>query len=143
MKSPIAVLLESTCVDIEDSLENVLERHRLDEDDDRSIFNHHWDYWLFSEADQFDDPEIKVRYPGISGEFLKNASYVKNLPLNYSTTGVVTYDGIWIDLQDFGWRMMSEPSSKNGRAKRLWGAALRGILEEYNNDICVNVVVHC
>lgn len=143
MKSHISVLIDPSTRDIDARLQKVLEPHRLDEDSSRSIHAHHWDYWYFPSEATFDDQELKRNYPAASGEVLNHACYVRNLPENYTTSGVICLDGSWIDLQDFGWRMADEPSAANRKAMEKWMVKWHRIRFENNDQICVQVITHC
>lgn len=142
MKSHISVLIDPSTRDLDARLREVLEPHRLDEDSIRSIRAHHWDYWHFPSESILDDQELKRNYPAASAEVLNHACYVKNLPDNYTTSGVICLDGSWIDLQDFGWRMTDEPSAANRKAMEKWMVKLRRILSENSDQICVQVITH-
>jgi hypothetical protein len=142
MKSHITVLINSTTRNIEAQLKAILGHHRLD-DSLESIRAHHWDYWYFPEDDYFDDAELKAKFSLEPKDVLDNSSYVRNLPQGYETAGVICLDGTWVDLQDFGWGMLREPSKANDKAMNEWKAKLKEILSENRNDICVQIITHC
>ena len=143
MKSHITVLIEDKIISIGKCLENALEWHHLDEDSIQSIRNHHWDYWIFPQENGFDDKELRENYLQESEELLNNAAYVRNLPQGYTTSGVICCDGSWIDLQDFGWRMVDEPLTRNRKATEEWLMKLREILAANKEKICVQIITHC
>ncbi|MDV6236124.1 hypothetical protein CH379_010875 [Leptospira ellisii] len=143
MKSHITVLIDSSTQDIHTELKRMLEPHRLNEDDADSIRKHHWDYWFFPSENRFDDGELKARFRGTDPEILVHSSYVRNLPGDYSTSGIILLDGSWIDLQDFGWRLMNEPSAKNRSAWEKWLKKLELFLDENREQICTQVILHC
>ena len=143
MKSHITVLIDPSTQSLDARLREVLEPHRLDEDSSRSIHAHHWDYWHFPSEATFDDKVLKKNYPSASDDILNHACFVRNLPDNYTTSGVICLDGSWIDLQDFGWRMADEPSSANRKAMEKWMVKLRRLLSENSDQICVQVITHC
>ncbi len=128
--------------DIKTALTNALETHRLDDDDLNSIKNHHWDYWYFPESPNLTDNDIKNQYSELDQEILRNASFVKNLPTDYSTSGIIDLTSNWIDLQDFGWKMINEPSSENEKALQKWTNEQKKIFDENSENICVQVIVH-
>ncbi|RHX89347.1 hypothetical protein [Leptospira stimsonii] len=143
MNSHITVLIDRFTNDIDFQLRKALEPHRLDEDSLQSIRAHHWDYWIFPSEHPLDDGELKSNYLKTDPEILNNSSYIRNLPVDYHTSGIILLDGSWIDLQDFGWRMRKEPSSKNDRAWKKWIQQLKIYLNENKEQICVQVIVHC
>lgn len=128
--------------DIKIALTNALEPHRLDEDGLNSIKNHHWDYWCFPESPILTDSEIGKHFSEIDQEILNNASFVKNLPKDYSASGIIDLTGHWIDLQDFGWKMINEPSPENEIALQKWMNDQKKIFDENSEYICVQVIIH-
>ncbi|PJZ57243.1 hypothetical protein CH367_10960 [Leptospira barantonii] len=143
MRSHITVLIHSSTKDIYTSLKQALEPHRLNEDKIESIRSHHWDYWIFPDEPALFDKELEASYPNASSEILENSSYVRNLPEDYSTSGIIRLDGAWIDLQDFGWKMLKKPSSDNDKAWKKWVRHFGQILDENSDQICVQVNIHC
>jgi hypothetical protein len=142
MKSHITVILDHNSEDLFSQLKRALEPHRLDENDIRSIQNHHWDYWFFPGTSALNDPELKRRYPNENPDVLANSSYIKNLPKDYATSGIFDLDGRWINLQDFGWAMINEPSIQNTHSLKKWVEECNSILEKNKEEICVQVIVH-
>jgi hypothetical protein len=143
MKSIVSVLLDPSVTKPMERLREVLEPHRLDEDDPKSIHSHHWDYWHFSSKFTFHDPELRARFPEEPLEFLEHASFVRNLPTDFLTAGIILEDGTWTDMSDFGWRMIDEPSAANAKATEQWDVAAKQILAQHTDHICVRVLVHC
>lgn len=143
MKSHITVIVDGTAENLEEQFKLAVEQHRLDEDSLESIRSHHWDYWYLFHECGLKDPEIKENYPSLDEELLYNTSYIKNLPQEYQTSGVICLNGKWVDLQDFGWRMIDEPSASNSLAVEKWNRELEGILKSNANNICVEILVHC
>ncbi len=142
MKANIIVLVENTTHSIEASLNEALDAHELDWDDDDSIESRHWDYWVFADNDLPADTELVDRFPNERTEVLANASYVRNLPDDFTTTGAIGLDGQWIDVDDYGWRTLKEPSATNDAALQEWQQRLREVLTQHREHICVHVKVH-
>jgi hypothetical protein len=143
MKSHITVLIDSSSVKIIEELKKALELHRLDENNIESIRAYHWDYWYFPADKNLNDSDLKLKFPNESDDVLKNTAFIKNLPKDYLTSGVICKDGVWIDLQDYGWRMLNEPSISNNIAMEKWLLKLREIFSENKDEICVQVITHC
>ncbi len=142
MKANIIVLIENTTESIEASLNKALDAHELDWDDDDSIENRHWDYWVFADTNLPPDTELAASFPNERAELLANASFVRNLPDDFTTTGVIGLDGKWIDVDDHGWRMLKEPSAANDAALQAWQQRLREVLAHNREHIGVHVKVH-
>ena len=145
MKSHITVLLKNTSTDILSDLKLSLELHRLDENDPKSYKNHYWDYWFFPEEPKFNDIELQAKFTELDEEIITNITYVKNLPKDYATSGIIDLENNWIDLLDFGWRMINQPSDgSDGNENSLeeWTIKCQEILEQNKNHICVQVILH-
>src|SRR4051812_26458339 len=106
MKSIVSVLLHPSVSRPLERLREVLEYHRLDEDDTNFIRAHHWDYWHFSSAFKFNDCELRAKFPQESDDFWEHASFVRNLPADFLTAGIILEDGTWTDMSDFGWKLI-------------------------------------
>ena len=143
MKSHVSVLLESPVESIADRLKHTLEKYRLDEDDIECIQAHHWDYWQFPTEGYFSDAEIRRAFPSEPSDLLRNSAYVRNLPKDYHTSAVIAENGTWSDLEDFGWRLIDQPSPSNDKAMEQWTSRLRELLAAHQNHICVQVITHC
>jgi hypothetical protein len=143
MKSHVSVLLKCPVNSIADGLNQTLEMHRLDENDIKSIEAHHWDYWRFPTGEHFSDQEVQKAFPSESSDVLRNSTYVRNLPKDYRTSAVITEDGSWSDLGDFGWRLIDEPSPSNEQARQKWLVRLKELLAAHQDHLCVQVVTHC
>lgn len=146
MNSHISVIIKRTSGSLEDALDAAMEPHRIDEDD---LANNFWDrwrvYWGVRDGDNegIKDPELEKNFPNEETYILLNATYVKNLPDDYSTSGVIGLDGVWVDMQDFGWKMAEEPSTDNQAADTKWKRHLRAMLSQYQDEICIEVITHC
>ena len=148
MKSHITVIINSDVQSIEAQLNAALEKYRLNEKHSKVIPTHHWNSWLYYHQEDKGyqegkgDQELTAAYPSESERLLRNACYVKNLPGNYETSGVISPDGRWWDLQDSGWRINDEPSIANDKAYWKWTMILKSLFNQHEDCIAVQVVVH-
>ena len=140
MKSHITVIIPSDSNSILKSLNENLASYELDEDN-IDMFKHHWDYWYFFNEPLKNEEFIKS-YPEETDEIKSNSCFVRNLPESYTTSGVII-DSIRYDLQDYGWRMIDEPSESNDYAMNLWQEQLQQLLKENKNSVCVQIITHC
>lgn len=143
MKSVVAVLIDPDVEELYAELSRVLDRHRLDEDDPESIRAHHWDYWYLPGEGTVEDEQITRDFPEENREVRENAAYVRNLPGAYSVSAIISEELGWIDLQDFGWKLVREPCRANKRALKDWNIRMREILSGNPDRICIEVIVHC
>ena len=142
MKSLITIIIHKDVSDLKAELVKALEPHRLNEDNLDSIKGHHWDYWYFPESPNLIDTEIKKRFSEIEDDIFNNTSYVKNLPSNYVTSGIIDLSGRWIDIQDFGWKMMNEPGPENEEALRKWKDKQNKVFDGNSEHICIQIIIH-
>lgn len=142
MKSRILVLLDPSTVELKTEVARCLEPHRLDEDSIESIKAHHWDYWVLAHPGHLRDDELAATVGGNDDGALECAAFVRNLPPHYLPSGVITPDGSWHDLQDFGWRFLDHPSDANTEAEQRWESHFRALLVAFQPYIGVEVITH-
>ena len=142
MKSHITVILDRSVRSIEKALVEQMVKHRLNEKSNNISKKHTWDYWIYYSEEDIGDDEIKNCFPQESEEILFNSSFIKNLPKNFITSGVIDQNGKWTDIQDFGWRLLKEPSKENDIAFAKWQQELNTILKTNQNNICIQIITH-
>jgi hypothetical protein len=127
--------------DIGDYERLLLERHRITPDDlsTRGRF----DYLVGALQKSLNDPLAESRLPqtvcrAYSGNICERA----NLPADVVPRALVTPDGVWNDLSDFGWRMAVEPNEENCTALALWTARYRELIAAHENCWVVEVWAH-
>jgi hypothetical protein len=147
MKSHITVLLTDVSKGLSTTFEELMQTHKLDEDDETSFTRHHWDYWFFynkwGTQRSLVDPEIIKKFPLENPSLLENACLVKNIPDDFTTSGIIVQNEEWYDLQDFGWAMLNEPSPSNVTALEKWNKRARDIFDKNTNAIAIQVITHC
>ena len=145
MKSHITVLLDRNIPKIYEGLSASLEMFELDEEDDRSIESRHWDWWAFPGPDTLNitDYELIEKYPNENSEIRKNAAYVKNLPNEYWTTGIICQNGDWFDTLDYEWDNDDHSSPINDKSNKKWKNKCKEVLRIHEKLICVQVILHC
>lgn len=145
MKHSLLVLLEPDVDDLDAALRRALEPRRLNDDSPESIQAYHWDYWFLPEEDQPPLSSIVARrFPSCSPDLVRYAAYVADLPdgYGYHATAILTPDGQWHDLEDFGWKLLAEPSPSNARALTAWASHATELLRTHTDHIGVLVWVH-
>ena len=142
MKSHITVIINSKENSIESVLKDQLEIFRMVDDGNEMTKKYYWDYWVYYSEEDNGDAEIRQKFPTEAEEVLCNSFYVRNLPNDYMTSGVIDSEGIWKDIQDFGWQLLKEPSKENNTAFKSWQKALKEILNKNQDNICVQILVH-
>lgn len=143
MKSHITVIISNKSTDIASDLEVILAPYKFDEDAPDSRKGYCWDYWYFpQEENVWQDPKIAENFPHLEPHVMPHTAYIKNLPTAYTTSGIIDPKGRWIDLQDFGWRMLKEPSSANDKALNHWKRKCTEIFQKHHSHLAVQVILH-
>lgn len=115
-----------------DAANELMERHQMDEN--RSACSGRFDYLVGADG-CFDDPIAEGRLPGKMRRSVRRlVSEVERLPTDLVPGALVTPDGNWYDLADYGWRMVDEPSASNEEARTRWRARYRELVAE--NPFC-------
>ncbi|MCG6167506.1 hypothetical protein [Leptospira sanjuanensis] len=149
MKSHTTVLLPRKIKSVSEELNSALFKHKLDEDRIDMNQKKWWDYWFFPDQSWlgpqeslWTDAELRKEFSEESAAVLYNVCFTRNLPDQYYTSGLILPNGSWIGLEDWGWRMLSEPSRSNDKAAKHWTLQLCGILKENQNTISVRIITH-
>ena len=127
--------------DIGDYERLLLERHRSDPDDPG--VGGRFDYLVGALSKSFNDSPAEGRLPpevrrAYSGNICEHA----NLPVDLVPDALVTPDGVWHDLRDFGRRMIGEPRGEDRAALALWTARYRELIAVHEDCWVVEVWAH-
>jgi hypothetical protein len=118
-----------------------LQQHRLNEGGQAS--RGRFDYLVGPLETCFDDKVTQGRLPPkIRRAFQGNTCDVNRLPPNLNSGAIVTPDGTWHDLRDFGWKMTTEPSQKNQEAATRWDLRVRELLSPHPDCWVVAIWAH-
>ena len=124
--------------DFEDLL---LESHRTGEDDPPRVG--HFDYLVGPLRKSLNDPVAAGRLPpSVRRAYSGNICERANLPEGVVPGALVTPDGSWHDLFDFGWRMVNESSEANLEAFAQWTAHYRELIATYEDCWVVELWAH-
>jgi hypothetical protein len=66
---------------------------------------------------------------------------IAHIPPEYSAAAVLTPEGVWHDIEDFGWRLIDQDSKRNMRATEAWDRHFREAIAGYPDSF--GVEVHC
>ncbi len=125
MKGTLLVLLPPGTLSVKDEVRRRLEPFRLNEDDEASIRSRHWDYWHAGPSFPEGDPVL-----------------VEDLPPDYCSSGVLTPDNVWHDLQDHGWRLIDGQPPNNILAQKRWHLRFLHLLCLHPAHLCFEALVH-
>ncbi|GAA5511222.1 hypothetical protein Rcae01_06738 [Novipirellula caenicola] len=141
MKGILLVLLDRGTTELDRALDDALAPHRLDEDA-KSWPRFYWDYWhLTSNPFGGFAPDTHDIEPVANCN--RHACIVGVLPVDYNPSAIITPDGLWNDLSEFGWRLIDEPSAANTAAMAKWQQRVAKLRQISSDCIGVEVLYHC
>ncbi|MEO9590366.1 hypothetical protein [Rhodopirellula bahusiensis] len=115
--------------------------HRLDEDAE-SWPRFYWDYWHLT-PDPFGGFAPITRDMEPAAKCNRHACVVRELPSDYNPSAVITPDGMWNDLSEFGWRLIDEPCDANTAAMAKWQQRVAKLREMFSDHIGIEILYHC
>ncbi len=143
MKTQVFVLVpyDVPPAEIGDFERLLLERHRFDPDEPGS--RGRYDYLVGALEKSLNDPVAEGHLPPkVRRSYSGNICERKNLPPDIVPAALVTPDGEWHDLSDFGWRMLNEPSNGNREAHAQWENRYRELIVAHQDCWVVEVWAH-
>ena len=142
MKGTLLVVFQLDSQHLDSVVESALKPHRLDDSSIDSIHGRNWDYWVYHDSN-IADPEVARVVQKQNATAYTHASFVRNLPDDYTASAVVDPNGVWHNIQDFGWKLTNEPSSENDAASKLWADHFAELRQMYADCVAVEVLYHC
>jgi len=126
---------------IAEFIRRLLAPHRFDPDEPDS--RGRYDYLVGPLGRSFNDPDAESRLPpDLRRAYAGNICERANLPSHIVPGALVTPDGAWHDLGDFGWRMSHEPCVANRTAFEKWKQRYRDLVETHPNCWVVETWAH-
>jgi len=134
------VLLRLPVDDLHAAATALLRPHRLNEDAPDASW--HLDYWTTG-GDNIADPETAAALGVADDEDLApNVCFVSRLAGRVIPGALVTPDGAWHDLQDFGWRLAPVETPANKAAWERWAARVEELLAAHAGCVAVEFDTH-
>jgi len=143
MKTKVFVLVPHAVPpdQISSYLDRQLQQHRLIEEATTS--GGRFDYLVGPLETCFDDKVTEGRLPQKIGRaFQGNICEISRLQPNQRSGAIVTPDGNWHDLRDFGWKTTMEPSPENQEAESRWDLRARELLSLHPDCWVVAIWAH-
>lgn len=143
MKTKVLILIPATVQPerISTYIQGQLAPYRRVEDSPSP--NDRLDYLVGPLEDSFADAFTESCLPeSVRQEFAGNICEVARLPEKVNAGALITPDGVWHDLADYGWKMNREPSHANLQALRQWEAKLREHLQGLSKGWVVAIWAH-
>jgi len=133
LRPPIANLNRAT-------IDAVIQRYRLNE----MNYDPSWryDYWTAGDG-LIADAETAAAV-GVAGDedYAQNVCFVSRIGGRYTPFNIVTPDGTWHGLFDFGWKMMERETPAGQEAYERWSAHAAEVLAAYPDCIAVEIDTH-
>src|SRR5690606_24998104 len=102
-----------------------------------------FDYRVGALGQTLNDPVAEQAFPeGVRKNIVGNVCSIERLPLNAFPGAVVTSDGAWHDVSDFGWRLTAEPSRANDNAVQKWITHFQSLVAQHPNCWVLETWVH-
>lgn len=143
MKSQLFVLISYDVPpeEIDERVSQRLEPHRFDPDQERRAGR--FDYLVGAFDATFDDPATLATLPAeLHESFAGRICRQENLPRDRIPAALLTPDGQWHDLEDFGWRLMQEPSKDNSIAYANWSSHYHKLIDLNPSCWVISVWAH-
>lgn len=108
-----------------------------------------WDNWCYSGGEHMlgeqQWTECLTKHnakPGRDEPLTCNSCLVETLPEDFYPAAIVTPDGIWYDLIDFGWRAVDDDSENNRVAFANWQNKAHWLLQSHKNYLAIGLDCH-
>lgn len=144
MKTHVLILItyDVPGTELSDAVQDQLEQHRRMETDEL-IRPGRFDYLVGAFEKSLNDPVAEGRLPDETRcSWSGNVCDKSRVPPDLVPGALVTLDGHWHDLSDFGWRMVNEPSAANRDSLARWSARYRALLAAAPDCWVLEVWVH-
>jgi hypothetical protein len=121
----------------------LLEKHRFDPDEPHERGSRRYDYLVGTLRSCLRDSVAHRRLPpNVLSSYCGEICDIANVPSYLVPGALVTPDGEWYDMSDFGWRMLKEPSDENRAALARWTERYQGLISAHRDCWVVATWVH-
>ena len=140
MHSITFVLLRPPIVDIEETIDALLLPHRLDE----QHYDRPWryDYWTIGDGNITDAETAAAVDLAGDGDYGPNVCFVSRLGDRCTPGDIVTPDGVWHGLYDFGWKFLERETPAGEEAYARWCAHAAEVLAAHQDCVAVEIDTH-
>jgi len=117
----------------------LLRPHRLNEE----AYDPSWrtDYWTTGDG-HIADPQTASELGIDDADLAANVCFVPRIAGRCTPSAIVTPDGAWHDLFDFGWRVAAEETPANRAAWERWSAHAAELLAAHADCVAVELDTH-
>jgi hypothetical protein len=106
-----------------------------------------WDHWVYSGGEYmlgketWEECQILHSSDQIEDVIACNSCPVNDLPSPFYCAAIITPDGVWHDLGDFGWTFRINDTDEGRAALARWRSHAQSLLD--NCKDCLAVGIHC
>jgi len=146
MKTPLLIILNDPQKPLTTEIEKVLEPFKLKEEE--SVFpKYYWDYWEFGDWG-IEDKEAISKFKLIidSEEIQSNICLVSNIKDYTFPAAVITPEGVWNDITDFGYKLVNDQEGRdqteNNVARKKWQERIQEIFIKNQDCVAIAIKTH-
>jgi len=140
MHSVTFVLLRPPIGDLEPTIDALVKPHQRDD----VVFDakKRWDYWTIGDGN-ITDPETSAALGLTADEdYGPNVCFVSRIGGRCTPASIVTPDGTWHDLFDFGWTFRERDTPAGRDAYARWCAHAAEVLAAHHDCVAVEIDTH-
>ncbi len=134
------VLLRPPFGDLSAAIDSLLAPHRMKDDEYDPA--RRWDYWTMGDNNIADAETETAIGLAEDDEYHGNVCFVSRLEGRRTPAAIVTPDGAWHDLFDFGWKFMERDTTQGQQAYDRWCAHAAALLAAHRDCLAVEIDTH-
>lgn len=140
MHSVTLVLVRPPIADLHATIDALLRPHRLDEEHYDPAWR--YDYWTLGDGNISDAETAAVM--GLTGneDYGTNVCFVSRIGDRCTPANIVTPDGVWHGLFDFGWKFRERDMPAGQDAYARWCAHAAAVLAAHQDCVAVEIDTH-
>jgi hypothetical protein len=140
MHSITFVLLRQPIANVEETINAMLLPYRIDETQPDP--SSRYDYWTIGDGN-IADPEA-AEAVGLAGdeEYGPNVCFVSRLGDRCMPADIITPDGVWHGLYDFGWKFRERETPAGLEAYARWCAHVAEVFAAHQDCVAVEIDTH-
>jgi hypothetical protein len=100
------------------------------------------DYWTVGGGNIRDELSAVQLAVAANRDLASNVCFVSRLPVDFIPGAIVTPDGKWHDLSDFGWKLIKGDSQDNRDTKIFWANEVGMLFAAHKDCIAVEFDTH-
>ena len=140
MHTTTYVLLRPPFDDLSAAIDRLLEPHRVNEESHEPGWR--YDYWTIGDGELADAETEAAIGLAEDDDHRGNVRFVARLEGKSTPGAIVTPDGAWHDLFDFGWKFRERETPAGKAAYEQWCAHAEKLLAAHRDCLAVEIDTH-